>query len=106
MRIYEHPILGPLEDRDRVSIEVDGRKIKALSGEPIAAALFAEGILVCRETARRHEPRGVFCGIGQCTDCMMTVDGKPNIRTCITPVRDGMKIETQEGHGKWSDEDG
>ena len=51
-------------------------------------------------TAKNHEPRGIFCGIGQCTDCVMTVNGKPNVRTCITPVEDGMVIETQEGYGK------
>ena len=43
------------------------------------------GIMVHRHTAKLHEPRGIYCGIGQCTDCVMTVNGKPNVRTCITP---------------------
>ena len=66
----------------------------------IAAVLMANGMMVHRHTAKKHEPRGIFCGIGQCTDCVMTVNGKPNVRTCITPVEDGMVIKTQEGYGK------
>jgi sarcosine oxidase subunit alpha len=57
----------------------------------------AAGIRGLRSTARRHEPRGVFCAIGRCTDCLMIVDGLPNTRTCVTPVHDGMRVERQEG---------
>jgi predicted molibdopterin-dependent oxidoreductase YjgC len=101
LRIYDHPILGKLRERRKVLIEVDGKRIEAYEGEPIAAALLAAGIRVFRYTVRRNEPRGLFCAIGRCTDCVMTVDGTPNIRTCITPVRDGMKVETQGGLGRW-----
>ena len=71
---------------------------------PIAAALLASGVRVFRKTAKKGYPRGVFCGIGRCTDCVMTVDGKPNVRTCVTPVRAGMKVETHNGLGRWADE--
>ncbi|MCK5674532.1 MAG: (2Fe-2S)-binding protein, partial [Spirochaetales bacterium] len=71
-------------------------------GEPIAAALMAQGILIHRKTHKTGESRGVFCGIGQCNDCVMIVDGIPNVRTCVTPVRDGMCIQTQNGYGNWS----
>ena len=101
MRILEHPILGKLEKRNKVTIEFDGKPIEAYEDEPIAAALMAAGIHVLRYTPKYHEPRGVFCAIGQCTDCMMMVDGVPNVRTCITPVRAGMKVETQHGRGYW-----
>ena len=74
---------------------------KSYAQRALAAALLAEGIIINRYTAKRHEPRGLFCGIGQCTDCMMTVNGVPNIRTCITPVEDGMTVETQDGLGEW-----
>ncbi|MFA6785534.1 MAG: (2Fe-2S)-binding protein, partial [Sphaerochaeta sp.] len=47
------------------------------------------------------EPRGIYCGIGRCTDCVMKVNGIPNIRTCITPVEEGMVIESQIGVGTW-----
>jgi predicted molibdopterin-dependent oxidoreductase YjgC len=97
MRVMKHPILGPLEGKTIVSITVDGRVIPAVEGEPIASALIAAGIMVFRRTRVTKEPRGYFCGIGLCSDCMMVVDGVPNVRTCITPVKDGMEIETQLG---------
>ncbi|MHB8947330.1 MAG: (2Fe-2S)-binding protein, partial [Bacillota bacterium] len=49
----------------------------------------------------RTGPRGLFCAIGRCTDCVMTVDGVPNVRTCVTPVREGLRVETQRGLGEW-----
>ena len=101
MRVIEHPILGDLEDKKKVTLYYNGEPIEALEGEPIASALMNAGIRVFRTTAKRHEPRGLFCGIGQCTDCMMTVNGVPNIRTCITPVEEGMTVETQDGLGEW-----
>lgn len=100
MRVIHHPILGDLSGSQEVKIKVDGRQIPALAGEPIASALAASGIRVHRYTAGRCEPRGIFCAIGQCTDCVMRVNGIPNVRTCITPVVDGMVVETQRGSGR------
>jgi predicted molibdopterin-dependent oxidoreductase YjgC len=99
MRIIEHPILGASEEKEEMEILVDGKPVKAIDGEPIASALLAAGITTFRRTRNRREPRGFFCGIGLCTDCMMMVDGKPNVRTCITPVRKGMIVQTQVGLG-------
>ena len=100
-RIYEHPILGQLAGEEQITIIVDGKPYQAHEGEMIAAALLANDIKVFRYTAHHNKPRGIYCGIGRCTDCIMTVDGIPNIRTCITPVQKGMIIETQVGTGKW-----
>ena len=97
MRVIEHPILGDLEDKKKVTLYYNGEPIEALEGEPIASALMNAGIRVFRATAKRHEPRGIFCAIGRCTDCMMIVDGIPNTRTCVTAVHDGMHVEKQEG---------
>ena len=97
-RITRHPILA-LEPKAEIPILVDGRTLFAREGETVAAALLANGIRVFRHTAKRHEPRGLFCGIGQCTDCVMEIDGVPNQRTCMTIVRAGMVVNTQEGHG-------
>ena len=71
--------------------------MEGYEGEPIAAALRVAGVMAHRYTAKRHEPRGVFCAIGRCTDCVMVVDGKPNVRICITPLKEGMVVETQYG---------
>lgn len=95
MRVKEHPILGKLESGRKVIIKVDGKEVEAFGGEPIAAALMARGIKVFRKTRKKKQPRGVFCAIGRCTDCIMTVDGMPNVRTCVTSVKDGMEIWTE-----------
>lgn len=97
MRIVEHPVLPVESDRTRVTIYYNDEPLEAYEGEPIASALMAAGIRGLRTTAKLHEPRGVFCAIGRCTDCMMIVDGLPNTRTCVTRVRDGMRVRRQEG---------
>ncbi len=100
MRVLDHPIVNIEKEPEYVTSTVDGRELKAVKDEMIAATLMANGIMVHRHTIKNHEPRGIYCGIGQCTDCVMIVNGKPNVRTCITPVEDGMVIETQEGYGR------
>jgi predicted molibdopterin-dependent oxidoreductase YjgC len=101
MRIEEHPIFGELPEKTSVTIFVDGEPVAAQEGEPIAAALMAAGKRVFRFTRKRQEARGYFCGLGRCTDCAMTVNGIPQVRTCITPVEEGMQVETQYGSGEW-----
>lgn len=80
-------------------ITVDGRTVTALPGQSIAAALWGAGILAWRTTRNTSRPRGAFCGIGQCYDCLVTVNGEPNRRACLRPACPGDTITTQEGHG-------
>lgn len=96
-RIAEHPILGSQEKGAPVKFTFDGKELEGYDGEPIAVALKAAGVMVHRYTKKEHQPRGIFCAIGRCTDCVMVVDGVPNVRTCITPLRAGMQIQTQYG---------
>ncbi len=96
-RIQTHPILGESPEGKKVTFTYNGQTLEGIEGEPIAAALRVAGVMVHRYTKKKHEPRGVFCAIGRCTDCVMVVDGKPNIRTCITPLKEGMRVETQYG---------
>lgn len=105
-RIAEHPVLGVPQHGAEVSFTLDGKPMTGYEGEPIAMALRAAGVMVHRRTTRRHEPRGIFCAIGRCTDCVMVVDGKPNVRTCMTPLREGMDVRTQEGTGPASGKGG
>ena len=76
------------------TIEVDGQAVPARPGQTIAAALIAVG-----RTAFSHTPsgapRGIFCGMGVCFDCLVTVDGLADQRACVTPVRPGMRVETR-----------
>ena len=105
LRTENHPIIGSQRKNPTVRITMDDESIEAIEGEPIAAALMAAGKIVFRYTHKLHEPRGVFCAVGRCSDCMMIVDGTPNVRTCVTPVREGMMIETQYGRGPRIPED-
>ncbi|WP_048146532.1 FAD-dependent oxidoreductase [Pyrococcus abyssi] len=94
MRIKEHPILNFESKRGRkVTIYYKGKPIEAYEGETIAAALHAAGIKVLNYSRIKKRPRGLFCAIGKCSSCLMTVNGIPNVRTCITLVEDGMRIE-------------
>ena len=74
-----------------VSFEFEGRAVPALEGETVAAALAAAGITALRR-ARNGEARGVFCGMGVCFECLVTVDGRPGQRACMTSVQDGMSV--------------
>lgn len=96
MRINEHPILGDMRKEKKVAFTIDGKTIEGYEGEPIAAALRAAGLMVHRHT-KKGSPRGIFCAIGRCTDCVMVVNGKPNVRTCVTPLEEGMVVQTQYG---------
>ena len=79
----------------RVTLLVDGQRLEAEATANLAAALLAAGQRRLRTTARTGEPRGVFCGMGVCFDCLVTVDGRPGVRACLTRVRDGMRVETR-----------
>lgn len=96
-RITTHPILGDTPEGKLVEFTYDGKLLQGIEGEPISAALRVAGVMAHRYTKKRHEPRGVFCAIGRCTDCVMIVDGIPNVRTCITPLKAGMDVRTQYG---------
>jgi predicted molibdopterin-dependent oxidoreductase YjgC len=105
MRVLNHPILGPFQLTHPVEITVDGQAVQAFEGETIAAAMMASGIRIFRRT-EHGGPRGIFCAVGRCSDCLMVVDGVPNVRVCVTAVRKGMKVETQTGKGKVISHDG
>jgi hypothetical protein len=99
MRIEEHPILESFEKGKKVTFAFDGKPMEGFEGEPIAIALRSNGVLIHRYTVKRNEPRGMFCAIGRCTDCIMVVNGRPNIRTCVEALEAGMVVETQQGNG-------
>ena len=99
MRRLEHVQRGRL-----LRFFFNGQEIEAYEGETVAAALLAEGQTTLRHTPRRGEPRGLFCGMGVCFDCLMYIDGRPNQQACLTPVSDGMRVEIQYGDGNWDRE--
>ncbi len=99
IHVSEHPIVD-YPERTLVEITINGVPCQAYAGEPIAAALLANNIKGFHYTPKRKEPRSLFCGIGQCNDCVVVVNGEPNVRSCITMVEAGMAIEVQQGLGR------
>lgn len=81
------------------TFDFDHRPVPFAPGQSIGAALIAAGIRSWRTTRRESRPRGIFCGIGICFDCLVTVDGAPNQRACLVTAAPGMDIRSQEGTG-------
>jgi predicted molibdopterin-dependent oxidoreductase YjgC len=80
-----------------LTIWFDGAAIPARTGDSVAIALLAAGVTTTRTTPVSNAPRGPFCMMGACFECLAVVDGRANVQTCMTPVRDGMRVERQEG---------
>lgn len=98
MRLENHPILE-FNRGEKINFYYNGRPLTGYSGETIAAALHAAGIRVLRHSPDLNRPRGLFCAIGNCSSCFMTVDKEPNVRVCITKLKEGMRVEEQQGKG-------
>jgi predicted molibdopterin-dependent oxidoreductase YjgC len=82
----------------KVTIRVDGALLPAFEGESVAVALLAAGRRGLRRSVRISEPRGLFCHMGACQECVVMIDGvrRP---ACQTPVREGLVVETRCSHG-------
>src|SRR5438552_160706 len=85
-------------DRSRsITFEFNERTVAAHPGDTIGSALAASGRAILSRSFKYHRPRGLLCVSGKCPNCMMQVDGVPNVRSCVEPVRAGMKVRTQKG---------
>ncbi|WP_163971869.1 (2Fe-2S)-binding protein [Oceanobacillus halotolerans] len=93
-RIVDHPILGSIEEKEQVSFTFNEKEYYGMNGEPIAAALLANGVRTLRHHEEKATPRGIYCNIGHCFECRVTVDGKQGVRSCLTPLQEGMVIES------------
>ncbi|MFE7416176.1 (2Fe-2S)-binding protein [Rhodococcus sp. NPDC057529] len=85
---------------DNIVFQFDEHTVTAETGQSIGAALIASGRRSWRRTRVADTPRGVFCGIGICFDCLVTVNGEPNRRACLVEARPGDVVTTQEGAGR------
>lgn len=94
-RITEHPVLRP-EERVKIAFTFDGRPCEGLEGEMISSALYANGIKVFSRHKKDSAAQGIFCANGQCAQCSVIADGL-TVKSCVTPVRAGMKLETLRG---------
>jgi sarcosine oxidase subunit alpha len=101
LRLTSHPVLDiSIENRRTVTITVDGKSLDVIEGEILAAALWANGYNSLGHNPNADCPRGMYCGIGHCYECRVTVDGVEDVRSCLTPVREGMRIFLQRSENK------
>ena len=83
-------------DRDApVAFEFDGRRVEGYAGDSLGSALYASGRRVFSRSFKYHRPRGLVCCSGNCPNCLMTVDGVPNVRVCVEPIRAGANVRAQ-----------
>lgn len=98
-RLEAHPVLSFNRGR-KISFNFDGAEVAGYEGETIAAALHAAGVRVLSHSIERSRPRGFYCAIGNCSSCMMEVNGEANVKVCVTMLQEGMTVRTQEGKGE------
>lgn len=84
---------------DTVNVQLDGAPVKLRRGLNVAAALLEAGVTQFRRTPVSASPRGPFCMMGVCFDCLLTIDGLANQQACMIEVYEGMAIERQTGDG-------
>ena len=96
MRIEQQGGSAPIQRGERVVIEVDGEPIEARAGETVATALLAQGRRTLRRTRVKGKPRGLFCAMGICFDCLVTVDGQRSVRACMVTVEPGLRVSLPE----------
>lgn len=92
-RIATHPVLGPLP-AEPIRIWINGEPAEALSTDSVATALGVNGHRTLRFSPH-GQPRGVYCGIGHCFECRVTVDSEPGVRACLRLVQPDMRIDTE-----------
>lgn len=95
-RIQNHPILGDLQDKKEVSFTFNGMKHTGFEGDTIASALLANGIRQLRVQEETGTPRGIYCNIGHCFECRVTVNDDEGVRACLTEIQPNMVVEGGE----------
>lgn len=104
LRIEKHPIVD-FENTQKISFYFGNSRLSGLSSDSIASALHVNGVKKLSTSLKYDRPRGFFCGIGKCSSCLMRVNGVPNIRTCIAPLKEGIKVEMQDKLAELPDAD-
>lgn len=77
-----------------VMIVINGQRVMAREGETVLAALLAAGVRTFKLSRTDREARGCLCGMGVCYECLVTINGQPNQRACMTEVQPQMEIDT------------
>ncbi len=99
MRVKDHPILT-LKKQQEIHFTFEGQPMIGYSGDSIAAALVDHGLKTFGYSIKKNRNRGFYCAIGNCAACNMIVNGKPNVKTCITPLEENMVVMRQHNKGE------
>jgi sarcosine oxidase subunit alpha len=90
-----HSATHVIDRAGAIEFEFDGKPVMAYQGDTVASALYASGVRIFSRSFKYHRARGLLCAAGHCPNCLMTVDGVPNVRACTEPVRAGMRVRRQ-----------
>lgn len=93
-RITDHPVLGTDVNRAPVTFTFDGKTYEGFEGDTIASALLANGIRQLRVHEETGAPRAIYCNIGHCFECRVTVSEQEVVRACMTPITQGLVVES------------
>ena len=93
-RIVEHPVLGNLDNQTALTFTFEGNKYTGYEGDTIASALLANGIRRLRVHEESGTARGIYCNIGHCFECRLTVDQTSGVRACMTELKADMVVES------------
>jgi predicted molibdopterin-dependent oxidoreductase YjgC len=92
----------PDYQRERIAFTFDGRPLSAMKGDTLAAALLSAAVMTFRTTPVSGSPRGPYCMMGVCFECLVSVDGRSNQQACVVMVEEGMRVETQRGAASYT----
>lgn len=85
-----------IQRKEKLTLIVNGKEIEAYRGESLLAALMAAGYKNLKKSPVRGEPRGALCGMGVCFECLVSINGIPNLRSCLVEVEDNLEIKINE----------
>ncbi|MGE5340580.1 MAG: (2Fe-2S)-binding protein [Candidatus Omnitrophota bacterium] len=88
--------IGNIKRKEKITFFVNGKEVDAYKGETLLAALIAAGYKQLKKSPVKGTPRSALCGMGVCFECIVNVNGVPNIRSCMTEVENNMKVEIDE----------
>ncbi|QQK77731.1 (2Fe-2S)-binding protein [Salicibibacter cibarius] len=95
-RIHTHPVLDDLPLKGEITFSFNGETLSAHKGDTIATALLANQIRTLRYHEESGSPRGIYCNIGHCFECRVTVNDYPGVRACLTLIEEDMVITSGE----------
>lgn len=90
----DHPVLGSLNNQTTITFTFNGEEYTGYEGDTVASALLANGIRKLRVHEESGTPRGIYCNIGHCFECRLTVDQTSGVRACMTELKADMVIES------------